>query len=89
MRCIHCKYNKETRKYDLLIDISENTDGTLKIICKQCGMKFSILNYIHITEMIDPWKKGLIAMYSLPSIKDITKNLESSGLLGAEIEEGM
>ena len=87
MKCIHCKYNKETREYNSLIDISINTDDTLKITCKQCGMKFSILDYIYICEMMDPWKKGLVVTYSLPSIKDITKNLESTGLLGPEIDE--
>ena len=87
MRCIHCKYNKETHDYDHFINISENTDGTLKIICKQCGMKFSILEYIHIGEIMDPWKKGLIIMYNRPSVEDITKNLKSLGLLGPEINE--
>lgn len=50
-------------------------------------MKFSILEYIHIGEIMDPWKKGIIAIYDQPSVKNITKNLESLGLLGPEINE--
>lgn len=85
MRCIHCKYNKETRKYDSLIDISDN-NGKITIKCRQCGMILTALNYIIFIEVIDPWHRGFVARYSIPSIKTIEKNLESSGLLGPEIE---
>ena len=87
IKCIHCKYNKETHEYDHFINIFENADGTLNISCSKCGMKFSVIDFIRFTDIITPYTQRFCPSYIAPDIKYVIGNLESSGLLGPEINE--